>query len=236
MNFYRLIFIALPLALAACDGLPGKPNPADRYVRPTEVKDFDKLYAMNCSGCHGTNGRLGPAVPIGDPIYLALAQPAHIESITRNGVNGTTMPAFAIEAGGTLTDEQIAIIAKGLAKKWGGDPPASMIANAPPLPVQQANSAGNPDRGAKTFKQFCGSCHGAEGRGTKTAGSVVEPPYLGLVSNQNLRTNTIVGRRDLGMPDWRELGDRPMTDQEVTDVVAWLAAQRPPSPSRIVAN
>jgi cytochrome c oxidase cbb3-type subunit 3/ubiquinol-cytochrome c reductase cytochrome c subunit len=31
------------------------------------------------------------------------------------------------------------------------------------------------------------------------------------------------------MPDWRnDVPGRPMTDREITDVVAWLAAQRVP--------
>jgi cytochrome c oxidase cbb3-type subunit 3 len=47
------------------------------------------------------------------------------------------------------------------------------------------------------------------------------------VSDQGLRTTIIAGRTDLGMPDWREAAPgRPMSDREITDVVAWLASQR----------
>jgi cytochrome c oxidase cbb3-type subunit III len=44
-----------------------------------------------------------------------------------------------------------------------------------------------------------------------------------------LRTAVIVGRPDLGMPDWREQKDDPMTAQEISDVVAFLVAQKPSS-------
>jgi len=49
------------------------------------------------------------------------------------------------------------------------------------------------------------------------------------VSDQNLRTTIIAGRPDLGAPDWRaNLPGRPMSPDEVSDVVAWLAAKRQP--------
>jgi cytochrome c oxidase cbb3-type subunit 3/ubiquinol-cytochrome c reductase cytochrome c subunit len=52
------------------------------------------------------------------------------------------------------------------------------------------------------------------------------------VSDQSLRSTIIAGRPDQGMPDWRSdisgPRSRAMTDQEITGVVAWLAAQRAP--------
>jgi hypothetical protein len=36
-----------------------------------------------------------------------------------------------------------------------------------------------------------------------------------------------VGRPELGAPDWRgNAPGKPMSDQEITDVVAWLASHR----------
>ena len=53
-------------------------------------------------------------------------------------------------------------------------------------------------------------------------------PTSRLISNQGLRTTVIVGRPDLGAPDWRgNVPGRPMTAAEVSDVVAWLVAKRP---------
>jgi len=55
----------------------------------------------------------------------------------------------------------------------------------------------------------------------------VNPDFLALASDQSLRTTTIVGRADLGKPDWRaNVSDHPMSPQEISDVVAWLVAQR----------
>jgi hypothetical protein len=48
------------------------------------------------------------------------------------------------------------------------------------------------------------------------------------VSNQYLRTTVIVGRPELGAPDWRgKAPGKPMSPDDVSDVVAWLAGQRP---------
>ena len=43
-----------------------------------------------------------------------------------------------------------------------------------------------------------------------------------------LRTSIIVGRPDLGMPDYRHLKlGKALTDQDITDLVAFLASKRP---------
>ena len=57
--------------------------------------------------------------------------------------------------------------------------------------------------------------------------------FLALVSDQGLRTIVITGRPELGAPDWRgNVRGKPMSDQEITDVVAWLASRRVQSPGQ----
>ena len=53
-----LMFFGL---VAGCDSLPGKPMLEERWQATAEVTDFSQLYASNCSGCHGADGRLGLA-------------------------------------------------------------------------------------------------------------------------------------------------------------------------------
>jgi hypothetical protein len=65
----------------------------------------------------------------------------------------------------------------------------------------------------------------------------VNGSYLALVSDQDLRTVVIAGRPELGAPDWRsDIPGRPMSAQEITDVVAWLSAQRRKSPGQPYPN
>src|SRR2546430_12284998 len=87
-----------------CDRLPGKPKAAARWMAPEQVTDFTQLYAQNCAGCHGVDGRLGAARPLHDPLYLALVGTDMLHPVIADGVPGTAMPAFAEPAGGNLTD------------------------------------------------------------------------------------------------------------------------------------
>lgn len=230
-RFARAIAAAAALLLSAgCDALPGKPVPDERYVRPDAVKDFASLYGENCSGCHGADGRLGPARPLNDPLYLAFASDADLIRVTSQGVAATTMPAFAISAGGTLTDQQIADLVREMRTRWAR--PQDVAGTA--LPPYSA-PLGDAQAGAATYAAACASCHGTDGSGVagKAKGSIVDGSYLALVSDQGLRSTVVAGRSDLGMPDFRgAAGGAPLGAAQVADVVAFLAAKRPEFPGR----
>ena len=230
----RLAFaeIVAVLALAGCNHLPGRPNPGPEVVRPDEVLDFNTLYKQNCSACHGAAGRGGATVSLADPVYLALVDDATLWRVTANGVPGTPMPAFARSAGGTLTERQIDVLVQEMRARWA-KPDAMSGFNPPPY---TASPLGVADRGADVYQTFCASCHGLGGRGGGKARSIVDGSYLALVSDQGLRTTVIVGVADLGAPDWRsDVPGRPMSAQEISDVVAWLVAQRPQVPGQSYA-
>lgn len=218
--------------LAGCDAMPGRPRQADHPVLPSQVMVFSALYGQNCAGCHGAEGNLGAARPLNDPIYLALIGPDRLRKIIAQGVPGTSMPGFAAGAGGALTQPQINALVGEVLKRWGRPMQASEV----PLPAYDAAGAvdngsgpGHPDQGSKVFAEACARCHGPDGKGGEKGGSVVDAAYLALVSDQALRTAVIAGRTDLGMPDWREdIPGQPLTPQQISDVVAWLAAQRGP--------
>ena len=139
------------------------------------------------------------------------------------------MPAFAQRSGGMLTDGQIDVIIRGIRTRWA-KPDALRDTDPPPYAAQ---GPGDPKHGANVYGTYCSSCHGADGHGSKRASSIVDGSYLALVSDQNLRTTVIVGRRDLGAPDWRgDVSGKPMSPEDVSDVVAWLAAQRTEFPGQ----
>src|SRR5258708_39766023 len=139
--------------MAACDALPGKPTAADRPLRPDQVVSFEQLYGDNCSGCHGADGTLGAAQPLNDPIYLTLAGADQLRAVTAQGVPDSLMPGFSTAAGGTLTDQQIAIIVGGMVSRWGGG--ASL--DKPP-PRYTASTPGDAKRGQEVYATFCASC------------------------------------------------------------------------------
>jgi mono/diheme cytochrome c family protein len=134
------------------------------------------------------------------------------------------------QAGGSLTDQQIMALVAGMRSRWGRPNDFKDLA-LPPYSLQDAiasgSGPGDPRRGAEVFRANCAQCHGADGRGGAKGGSVVDPNFLALTSDQSLRTTTIAGRQDLGKPDWRaNVPDHPMSPQDISDLVAWLAAQR----------
>ena len=220
------VAMLLALGLFGCDALPGKAKAREATTSP-DVR-FPALYRGQCAGCHGADGRLGAARPLNDPVYLALVPAQQLRQVIAEGVSGTMQPAFAMRAGGGLTDTQIETLVQGLVRTWAR-PEAAVGAAIPPY----AASLGDRERGKAVFAAACAGCHGDDGRGGLKAGAVTDPSYLALVSDQHLRTTVIAGRADLGMPDWRGyLPGRALGSEEISDVVAWLAAQRRPVPGR----
>jgi cytochrome c oxidase cbb3-type subunit 3 len=210
--------------LAGCTAPPGRPRKGSETLGPDQIMDFATLYSENCAGCHGPDGRGGAAIALGDPIYLAIADDLAIRNVTTKGVAGTSMPAFAQSAGGMLAAKQIDVIISEIRSRWSKP---GILAGINP-PSYAAKSHGNPTQGAAVFKTYCESCHGPGGRGGPKGSAITKDAFLELVSDQGLRTVVITGRPELGAPDWRgNVPGKPMSDLEITDVVAWLASQRP---------
>jgi mono/diheme cytochrome c family protein len=210
--------------LASCSQLPGKPAPGPEVPRPDSVLDPVVLFNQNCSGCHGADGKNGPAMMLSDPVYLAIVDDDTLRSTISKGRPGTAMSAFAQKEGGMLTDDQVNAIIHGIRERWS-KPNALAGDVAPPY---AAKATGDAAHGQAVYADFCSSCHGSAGSGGPKAGSIVDKAYLSLITDQGLRTIVITGRPDFNAPDWRSnVAGHPMSDQEITDVVAWLTSQRP---------
>jgi mono/diheme cytochrome c family protein len=212
------------LLLVGCRNPPGKPRVDVVALRPDQVLDFPTLYKQNCAACHGDRGRQGAALSLANPIYLATAGLDNLEQAIANGTPGTLMPAFAKSRGGLLTDSQVKVLSAGMMQTWGSS------STGPATLPYASHTAGNLESGNVAYVTFCASCHGADGTGSGKLGSIVDPAYLGLISDQALRSTIVAGKPDQGMPDWRsDSAGRVMTDQEATDIVAWLASLRIPA-------
>jgi len=212
-----LVCVAVLTSLVACDP-PGKPV---REETPAlEVTDFKLLYSQNCSGCHGPDGQKGPGRILHDSVYLSVIPRDSLKHVIEYGREGTAMPAWAISEGGPLTPQQVEILVNGI-ESW------KQTVSAPPgaeLPNYTETTPGDLVNGKRLFMRGCFACHGPGAR----VGSVTDPSYLSLVTNQNLRTSIIVGRLDLGMPNYRFLNaGHALADQDVSDLVAYLASLRP---------
>jgi len=230
VSLHPFICLALgALLFCGCDFSHGQPAKDSETLAPDEIVDFKTLYAENCAGCHGAEGRGGAAIALADPVYLAVAAEAAMRKAIAGGVRGTSMPAFAQSAGGMLTDKQIDVITTQIRSRWG----RPGILDGVETPSYTAKSAGDTGRGELAYKTYCESCHGAEGRGGQKGSAITDGAFLALVSDQGLRTVVVTGRPELNAPDWRgNVPGKPMAEQEVTDVVAWLASKRVRNPGQ----
>jgi mono/diheme cytochrome c family protein len=226
------LWCLLAALVAGCD-LPGKPLPADRPVPANKVMDFDGLYATRCAGCHGIDGKLGPAPPLNDPIFLAIVPEIELQRVIAEGRTVTPgqnslMPAFLDKKGGSLTDAQVKVLAEGIKKRWklSTSPSGSLPAFTAPA------GQGNKDEGARLFARVCAGCHGPGGQGEKDGepldgGAINNQAFLALISDQALRRIIITGRPDLGMPAYDDSEGRPpefraLTSAEIDNLVALL--------------
>ena len=230
------LFVAAAL-VAGCN-LPGAPNKADRPIPANQVMDFDVLYAARCAGCHGADGKLGPAPPLNDPIFLAIVPDAELLRVVREGRNvssaqKTPMPGFVQNLGGTLTDAQVKVLAEGIKKRWQSSTTAPTQSSSLPAYVADKTAAGgNKEEGMRVFARACANCHGDDGKGQKNGkplrpGAVNDPAFLALISDQELRRVIISGRPDLGMPSYADKSGRPddfrgLTSAEIDHLVALL--------------
>jgi mono/diheme cytochrome c family protein len=192
--------------------LPGRPKKEDKWQPPSAEKNFTKLYEQNCRGCHGLGSLPGPGLALDNQVFLAVVPRGALIGVIAAGIHGTAMPGFSVSNGGPLTDEQVAIVADGLLALRKPDfvLPADAPAYSAPL--------GNPAKGAEVFAAI---------GGTASSG-ILNPSYLSLVSNQSLRTTFLAGRPDFGIPDYRNHpSGKVLTSQDLSDLVAWLASQRP---------
>jgi mono/diheme cytochrome c family protein len=184
----------LTVLAAGCD-LPGRPDPADRPVPLDQVKNFDVLYATRCAGCHGADGKLGPAPPLNDPLFLAIVPDTELVRVISDGraitsTQKSAMPAFRLGKTAPLTEAQlkvwtelkeetdanprqqsaltaaqVKVLAEGIKKRWQADARPANV--VPPYLAPKTAGGGNKDEGARVFARACAGCHGSQGQGGK---------------------------------------------------------------------
>lgn len=211
-----IVAALLCLLTIACDP-PGKPRDGAENPAPS---DFKTIFSQNCSGCHGVEGRNGAVRPLNDPLYLAIIPRTELQRVIENGRAGTSMPAWLVDNGGTLDAKQVATLVDGIEQNW-----AKAGFSVPDAPSYLAGDRkGDPLAGHKLFNRDCFMCHGPGA----PIGLVTGASFLSLASDQALRTAVIAGRPDLGMPSYERLNSGgPLTDQDVTDIAAYLSSLRP---------
>ena len=67
----------------------------------------DGLFANNCAACHGRGATGGDAPTLNAKQFLTTTSDEQMRLLIAGGVSGTSMPAWSLDFGGPLTDEQI---------------------------------------------------------------------------------------------------------------------------------
>jgi cytochrome c oxidase cbb3-type subunit III len=111
-------------------------------------------------------------------------------------------------------------------KQWA-QPNVFLGATPPPYAYLREGDA---HAGEQTYQARCSACHAPSHQ------QITSPDYLALVGDQALRTMVIAGRPDIGQPDWSHLGRGgkaapPLSEQDVDNVIAYLASLRGPMPA-----
>jgi len=211
--------LLVSVLLPACEWMPGKPRKADEVLAPTAVLDFQKLYTQNCVGCHGAGGSIAGSFSMDDPTYLAIVPEEKLRGVIADGVPGSLMPPYSIANGGMLTDDQITVLVQGItAWKKAPVPPGLPPYSAPP---------GNAAAGAQVYETYVASLRKMAGDSMFGDGFLANRAFLGLSSDQYLRTLVIIGRPELGIPNFAgAIPGQPLSNEQISDVVAWLISQR----------
>ncbi len=127
--------------------------------------------------------------------------------------------------------------AAGISPKWGPplEPPVGVPHCCEPSTAANGSSNAKELTGTAVFARACAMCHGDHGQGIAQGGTLIhtvnDPVFLSLCSDQVLRRYVITGRPDLGMPGFADARPgnphfQPLTDEEVTGLVALLASWR----------
>lgn len=235
----------LPIALVVFAGVFGAVSAGSDAARAQEDSSGAALYAASCAGCHqaGGEGLPGTFPPLaGNP---AAADPEYVATVIAEGKSGPievsgvpydgVMPPF-----GNLTPDEVAAITDhvvGLATGEPGAPPGtapdSSTDEAPATTVPPvAPSTGDPDRGHDLFAgsdalaaggTACASCHSAGDVGM-AGGRGLGPDLTDVYGRLGGEAGMTAWLANPASPTMMPIfTDRPLTDEEIADLVAFLA-------------
>ncbi len=173
-----------------------------KFWRRTKSWNLAPLYAENCAGCHGPEGRGGAAIALANPVYLAIADDASMRKVIAQGVRGTAMPAFAAERRRNADRQADRCDSpRQIRSRWSRR--GILDAASTLLLIRREIRRATPNAAKRHTRLIANLATDPIGRGGQKASAITDDSFLALVSDQGLRTIVIAGRPELGAPDWR---------------------------------
>ena len=217
-NYSSLIWIGLVLTLLAILGLgiyslneTGRLAKAAEDFNSERVSRGGEIYQSQCVSCHGAQGEGGVGRALNDRQLLKTTFDSVFFSIIRSGVPGTQMPAWSVDFGGPLTDEDVRDLV-AMIRAWEPTAPE----------IQPVVFVPEPARGAVLFDSTCSVCHGEGGAGTDKAPRLNDLQRLNALPDDWYREVIRNGRPAKGMPTWGTV----LSPDQVEDLVVLISAWR----------
>jgi mono/diheme cytochrome c family protein len=180
-----------------------------------------KLYADNCSACHGQYGQGGPnpghpgesIVSISSSNFLDTRDDATIRSIIEQGQTDYGMPPFGSSSGGPLDDTQLDSLVAFI-RGWATNPPPELPTSTPTQAAPGPSKTPSPGAAGTTtspsfsiqilpvFQTNCATCHNQDvslgGWDSSTYTSVMTSGTNGPVIIPGDAANSILVKKLLG--------------------------------------
>jgi mono/diheme cytochrome c family protein len=181
-----------------------------------------QIYAENCAVCHGEDGqgRIGATLAKNWP---SIRPDLRVREVIEKGIPGTFMPAWALEYGGPLTDEEIDAVTFYILSWQEGGPiyifPTSTPSLRPAL-TPPPGVIGDPNRGALLYAGNCAVCHGPDGEGR--VGANLAKDWPSIRPDLQVKSAIEIGIEGSVMPGWSQEHGGPLTDQDINDITAYI--------------
>lgn len=209
---------------------------------PPALGDGAATYKALCLRCHGEKGDgHGPIAWYLDPYPRDLTKAGFINSkplerlkeSIRNGVAGTSMPAW----GKTLGEAKVDGVLQYVLDTYTKEKRRELKALKAPLMNPVSMSPASAGRGEATFINRCSGCHGrkADGKGPNSLDILPRPrnlrngAFVNSVSDRRLIESIMYGVQGTAMPPWIDYG---LSQNDIGDLVNFIRSINPKSPVR----
>ncbi len=199
----------------------------------TSVDLGQKLFADNCSGCHGDFGEGGAnptrqgdiIAPISTAEYLSTRDDFTLKAIISQGQPNFGMSPFGSSNGGPLSDDEISAIVDYI-RSWEANPPVEL---PPEINAQQLSV-----KGPEIYQELCAQCHGLKGEGG-VGPALNDPQFQASNTDQAIFDTINNGHNATSMIAWGEILSSDQIQQLVIYIRELKLSEAAPGPTPTAA-
>ena len=217
-NYTKHLIAGLVLTLLVLAGFTffiftetGRIEKASASYTNESIQHGREVFAQQCSTCHGNLGEGGVGPALNNKQLLKNTYDDVFFSVIRSGVPSTQMPAWSVDFGGPLTDQDIHSVVAFI-RAWEATAPE----------IKPEVFVPSPERGALLFATVCENCHGANGLGGENVPAINDSVQLSALDDDWYRGVIRNGLPSKGMPTW----GAALSSNQIEDLVSLMDAWR----------